>query len=234
MRVGRRWTARLALGAAFNIGLLLCATAPVAAAMWVRTSLDPPIPLVGQNVRVSVLTFYLTHNLCWDAPAASPIPHAQWHSGGSAPEELRLQLQALGPESAQVLVPLTKRASDAAYWDGVITFPSAGEWKLFVSFADQPSPNPRYKAISDAINNAGRRCGGFERDVTVRSTQSLAGSASVLTEALPGPGAPPTKTEGSTRPGSDMVQVLPAAVLLLTLSWLVVRRLSRLLRRHHV
>jgi hypothetical protein len=197
--------------------------------MWVRTSLDPPIPRVGQNVRVSVLTFYLTHNLCWDDPAASPIPHAEWHSGGSAPEELRLQLQALGPEATQVVVPLTKRSGDGAYWDGVITFPSAGEWKLVASFADasladQPSPNPRYKAISDAINNAGRRCGGFERDVTVTSTSSGAGSASMVTEVAAGPKATPTKTEGSTRPGNDMVQVLPAAVLLLTLTWLVVRR----------
>jgi hypothetical protein len=192
--------------------------------MWVRTTLDPPSPVVGQNVRVSVLTFSLTHSLCWDDPAASPIPNAKWYSGGSAPEELRLQLQALGPEATQVAVPITKRSGDPAYWDGVITFPSAGEWKLVVSFADQPSPNPRYKAISDTINNAGRRCGGFERDVTVVSTPSLAGSATVLTEAAAGPKATPTKTEGSTRPGNDMVQVVPAAVLLLAGSWLVVRR----------
>jgi hypothetical protein len=193
----------------------------------VRTTLDPPIPFVDQNVRVSVLTFSLTHKLCWDDPAASPIPNAKWYSGGSAPDEFRLQLQALGPEAAQVVVPLTKRSSDAAYWDGDITSPSAGEWKLIVSFADQPSPNPRYKAISDAINNAGRRCGGFERDVTVRSTSSLAGSASVLSEALPSPKATPTKTEGSTRPGNKMAQVLTAAVLILAVSGLVARRLLR-------
>jgi hypothetical protein len=208
------------MAAAFGIGLVLYATAPVAAAMWVRTSLDPPIPLVGQNVRVSILTFYLTHNLCWDDPAASPIPHAEWHSGGSAPDELRLQLQALGPESAQVLVPLTKRLGDAAYWDGAITFPFAGEWKLVVSPADQPSANPR----DSARNQQGRRCTGFERDVMVMSTPSLAGSASVPTEVVAGPKPTPTKTESSTRPGNDMVQVLPVAVLLLALSWLVIRR----------
>jgi hypothetical protein len=177
---------------------------------------------------VSVLTFSLTTSHCWDDPAASPIPIAKWHSGG-APDELRLQLEALGPEATQVVAPLTKRSSDGAYWDGAITFPAAGEWKVVVIFANQASPNPRYKAVSDAINNAGRRCGGFERDVTVMSTSSMAGSASVLTEVVAGPKAIPTKTESATRQSNVMVDVLPAAVLLLAVSWLVVRRL----RRHH-
>ncbi len=148
----------LALTTALYVALAL----PASAAMWMRITLDPAKPRAGEIVTVTLLTFYLTRSLCWDDPAASPIPNARWYSGGSEPDKLDLRLLASGPEGNEFRVPLSQRPQDGAYWDGKLVFPSSGEWTLHVLRAI----DGQVVKVSGQSPEADR-CGGFERTIRV-------------------------------------------------------------------
>ncbi len=103
MKIPESWSVPVVAGA-LSLAASIAFVVPVSAAMWLRISVDPPTPQVGQNTRVTVLTFSLTENRCWDDPAASPIPSSVWHT--SSGEKLQLELRALHPGSPEVVVPL--------------------------------------------------------------------------------------------------------------------------------
>jgi hypothetical protein len=107
--------------------LLVALATDAAAALWVRITLDPASPQVGKATRVSVLTFYLTQELCADDPGATAVPYAVQ---GMAFGEFIIEAYGPGTPPERVLVYLSRRASDPTYWDGSVTFPSPGQWTL--------------------------------------------------------------------------------------------------------
>jgi hypothetical protein len=127
-----------------------------------------------------------------------------------------------------MLVPLAQRQGDGAYWDGSMIFPAPGDWTLRVLFGNQPTPNPRYSAVADAINNAGNRCTGVERDVRVVSTNAEVGSTK-STEATPGPKKIMAEERGVQAFGTQRAWVMPvvAVLLMIGLAALLARRLHR-------
>lgn len=128
------------------------------ASMWVATSITPNIPRAGDPVHLTVLKFYMTKNLCWDDPAASPIPNAIWYGDDVVPSNPALRIRATHPSASAIVVSLSQRTGDGAYWDGTIVFPSAGDWTLHVLQA------PNYTESGDV---AAIRCTGFQRTVSV-------------------------------------------------------------------
>jgi hypothetical protein len=126
--------------------------------MWMQITLNPFTPTAGEPVSVSVLTFSATQNLCWDDPRITPMPEATWYGGGDTP--LNLGLEMVVSNSRQgFTIPLFRRSSDGAYWDGTLNFPSGGEWQLYAKQIGA-SPNP----------SSADRCGGLVRTVEVQPT----------------------------------------------------------------
>ncbi|MDP9245122.1 MAG: hypothetical protein M3O64_00575 [Chloroflexota bacterium] len=114
------------------LGLILLVAQPAAAAMWVRIDVAGPVA-AGAPTKVTVTTLYLTQTLCTDDPQASPIVNGIWYSGsGSAPSEpsFRLAAYPAGRPGASTTISLTHRAVDSPYFDGTMTFPSAGTWTV--------------------------------------------------------------------------------------------------------
>jgi hypothetical protein len=149
-------------GAMAALLLVVVLSTPALAALWMRISLDPSTPTAGKPVRVSVLTFSATQNLCWDDPRITPIPEATWYGGGDTPVSLGLQVVVTN-SGRTFTVPLVQRPGDGAYWDGTMIFPSGGEWQLFARRAGAP-----------LTPGAADRCGGSARTVEVQPVGSSA------------------------------------------------------------
>ena len=100
--------------------------------MSLRIQVDGPV-VVGIAARVTVTTFAPTSQRCADDPQSSHRVVGTWYMGGGAePSDPVFRLiahPADRPDSATD-IPLAKRAKDSPYWDGTMTFPSAGEWTL--------------------------------------------------------------------------------------------------------
>lgn len=145
------------------LSLIAVGAQPAAAAMWVRIDVAGPI-VVGTPTKVTVTTFYLNQPLCTDDPQASPIVNGVWYSGSaSAPSEpaLRLVAYPAGRPNASIPIALSHRAVDAPYFDGALTFPSAGPW--IVRMAE---PN-----WGDAESDT-ERCAGARIDVQVGAARA--------------------------------------------------------------
>jgi hypothetical protein len=131
---------------------------PAAAAMWLRISVDHAV--AGAPASITVTTFVMYGQaLCADDPQASIVPNGTWYSGsGSAPSEpsFRLIAYPAGRPSTAMVIPLTHRAVDSAYWDGSVSFPSSGPWTVRMA---QPNWGT---AESEA-----ERCAGARIDVPV-------------------------------------------------------------------
>lgn len=124
--------------------------------MWMRIAFDPAVLIAGNTVRVTVMTFYITGNQCWDAPHITPIPNATWY-GSSGPVDLGLEL-VVARDQERVVAPLVQRPSDGAFWDGSVVFPSPGVWTVYAKrSSDPPVPNSEVDA----------HCSGQLRAVTV-------------------------------------------------------------------
>lgn len=127
------------------------------AVLMTRISLVPETPRQAQPIGVAVYTFQVEGQQCWNDPSAKPVPIdiTVWRTTGNLPFE-GLQLVATHPGSQRIVVPLTARRANHAYWDGTITFLSPGVWTLHVGFvgADQPLDDP---------------CSGYIRTITVVS-----------------------------------------------------------------
>src|SRR6266568_4069400 len=151
----------LALAAAVAIGAW---PLPVEAVLWTRISVVPETPQQAQSTQLAIYTFRLDDQQCWNDPSAKPVPIdiTVWATTGDLPFR-GLQLVATGPGSQRIVVPLTSRRTDNSYWDGTITFPSAGTWTLQVGFVGAAQP------LED-------QCSGYIRTVTVASSTSASSS----------------------------------------------------------
>jgi hypothetical protein len=169
----------IARGAAVALVLVVALSTPALAALWMRISLNPSTPTMGERVSVTVLTFAAmpadnlraVQNLCWDDPRITPIPEAKWYTGGDTPTSLDLEMVVLNP-SQRFTVPLVQRPGNGAYWDGTIIFPSGGEWQLYAKRAGA-SPNP----------TSADRCVGLVRTVAVQPMGPAASPKAAGTQA---------------------------------------------------
>lgn len=202
---------RLCLACLMATVVSLALSMPALAALWVRVSLDPGTPTAGESVHVSVFTFYLTSNRCWDDPAASPIPNAIWYGGvgGSTPQGLDLRIAARGPGSRQIQVALSQRSDDRAYWDGNLVFPTAGDWTLLVlAFGAQP----------DWSHAADYRCSGLTRTIRVVGARG---------ETMPPTSRPVAAGQNSALP---MWLLIGAALVAVAVAIALLRRVRRSLK----
>lgn len=171
-----------------NALLLLALATNAAAALWVRITLDPASPRVGEAAQVSVLTFYLTQDLCVDDPRAIPVPTVVSDITFS-----EFILEASGPSAPpeRVLVYLSRRASDPTYWDGPITFPSPGQWSLRMVRPGFPEPYAEClgaKKVVTVLPSALPRTGAGEVGpapvvLVLSAVMAVAGAAIALTKA---------------------------------------------------
>lgn len=124
------------------------------AVLWTRIELNPRDVHKDEPARITVFTFMLQDQQCWNDPAAKPVPLdiTGWTTTGDAPFR-GLELIALGPHSERLKVPLTARPQQHAYWDGTTHFPAEGIWTLNVSFVN-----------ASQLSNV---CSGYMRTVTI-------------------------------------------------------------------
>ena len=133
---------------------------PATAAMWLRITVDHAVAGAPTPITVTTLVMY-GQALCADDPQASIVPNGTWYSGsGSAPSEpsFRLVAYPAGRPSATLAIPLRHRAVDSAYWDGSVTFPSAGPWTVRMA-------QPNWGTAESETE----RCAGARVDVQVAS-----------------------------------------------------------------
>jgi hypothetical protein len=131
--------------------------------MWLRITVDRPVAGAPAAITVTTLVMY-GQALCADDPQASIAPNGTWYSGsGSEPTEpsFRLIAYPAGRPSAVLTIPLRHRAVDSPYWDGSMSFPSAGTWTMRMA---QPNWGV---AESDT-----ERCAGARVDVQVASASA--------------------------------------------------------------
>lgn len=185
--------------------LLYLLHAPAVAAFWVRVSLDPATPVAGNSVHVTVFTFYLASNKCWDDSSASPIPNATWYGGGSTPENLNLEIALRGPADQELRIALVQRRDDGAYWDGDVVFPVSGVWTLFV----HPSQQQWTWKTADI---AGNRCAGTVRSIVVRGSGDLGVPRMASPREIASPGTRPLVILLTT--GSVLLAIAVAAAIL--------------------
>jgi hypothetical protein len=138
------------------LGLFVLTAQAVSAAMYLRIAVDSPI--AGVPAKVTVTTLVMTAPLCISDPRASPIPNGTWYTGGDAPSEpsFRLVAYPAGRADASIEIPLTHRAVDSAYWDGTVTFSTAGPWIVRMS-------EPNWGVAESETE----RCAGARTDVVV-------------------------------------------------------------------
>lgn len=193
-------------GAAAALVLAVGLSTPAFAALWMKISINPSAPTAGESVRVTVLTFSATQDLCWDDPHISPIPEATWYGGGDAPSSLGLEMVVVN-SSQRFTVPLVQRPADGAYWDGTIVFPSGGEWRLYAKRAGA-SPDP----------TSTDRCAGIVRTVEVQP-MGLAAS--------PKPAVTRTASHPTDFPMNLIMGTLVLAVAATAVLGVVISRLRR-------
>jgi hypothetical protein len=158
--------ARFAFASVAVAAALVLVSAPADAAMWLRMSVDPPQPLVGQSARVTVLTMAHFSSGCTNDPAADARPYWDWNGDGG--KDLRFELKAFQADRV-IDIPLTRRESDLAYWDGNVAFPATGEWTVRM-----------VRPLWAEGSAAGEECAGSRITVTVRPPSSPSGTPASL------------------------------------------------------
>jgi hypothetical protein len=157
--------ARYAFATAAVTAALVILGSQADGAMWLRMTVDPSQPIVGQSAHVIVLTMANFNNNCINDPAADARPWWDWNGNGG--KDLRFDLKAFQADRV-VDIPLTRRESDPAYWDGSVAFPAAGEWTVRMVY-------PLWAGGAAA----GEECAGSRITVTVRSSSSPPGTSTL-------------------------------------------------------
>lgn len=147
----------------------LAVAQPAAAAMWLRIQVGPAV--AGTATPVTVTTLVMYDQLCIGDPSASPVPNGIWYSSGPTPSEPTFRLIAYPADRPDGAMPiaLTHRAVDSPYWDGSVTFPSAGGWTVRMA-------QPNWGTAESELE----RCAGARIDVAV-----LPGPSERTPDALP-------------------------------------------------
>lgn len=145
---------RLSLGTFVAVAILLTAASAASAAMWLRITVDPAEPVVGMPTHVSVLTLVNFESGCVNEPTADLHPWWDWNGNGG--KDLRFELKAFQDDRV-VEIPLTRRQTDLAYWDGTVKFPTMGPWTIRV-----------VHPLWSGGEKSGEECAGSRITVTVR------------------------------------------------------------------
>jgi hypothetical protein len=124
--------------------------------MALRITVDPDSPRVGQLTRVMVLTLAPFSSHCVDDPRADMRPWWDWH-----PDAPRFDLKAFNQDRI-IDIPLVRRDSRSAYWDGLVTFPDEGTWEVRMV-------QPTWSGGAED----GERCAGARISVRVDRQESL-------------------------------------------------------------
>lgn len=161
---------RLPVGVALALLLALALARPAAGAMWLLIQVGPAV--AGTPTMVTVTT--LLADRCIDDPQASLEPNGIWYSsanGGMTPSEpsFRLIAYPAGHPDSAIDVPLAHRTADSPYWDGAVSFPTAGRWTMRMA-------EPHWGTAESEIE----RCAGARVDVAV-----LPRAAPAAPDALP-------------------------------------------------
>lgn len=121
---------RALCAAAAALALAALLSAESAGAMYVRMSVTPISPSVGEAARLAVQTGFLTHGPCIGDAGASftPMRSEDWYSNGKGLKAGSLAAAAEGPEGRRIEVALSPRSADTSFWDGELTFTAPGEW----------------------------------------------------------------------------------------------------------
>lgn len=151
--------ARCACAAAAVAACLVLLATQATGAMALRMTIDPAQPVVGQPARVTVLTLAPFSDHCVNDPVADMRPWWDWNGDGG--KDLRFDLKAFQADRG-VDIPLMRRESDLAYWDGTVAFPAAGEWTVRM-----------VRPLWSGGAAAGEACAGSRISVTVRSSSFL-------------------------------------------------------------
>lgn len=148
-------------------------------AMALRITVDPSSPIVGRSARVTVLTLAPFNSLCVDDPNADMRPWSDWHTSAG---ELRFELKAFQDDHV-IDVPLRRRESDRASWDGQVVFPAEGRWTLRMVYPEWGGGTSH-----------GEQCAGARIIVTVRPSAALpaTSTASVVRSLVGCPGSVPS------------------------------------------
>jgi hypothetical protein len=175
--IGSRQVRRLAGLAAVSLTALLALAhgGVTGAALWVKITTHPGMPVAGESVTIHVETFF-NQTPCLTDVGANPTPWAEFY-----PPLATLEITAGGPSQAPNhqahVISLQRTPDDPTIWEGHTTFHFAGEWSLVMtrpSWPGVPVPDP---------------CSG----------------ASILVTVLPATGATPAATPAATplaTPGS--------------------------------
>lgn len=141
-----------------SLACLVALASTAAAAMWLRIEVQGPI-VVGREIPISVVTGVLRQGQCVGAAGAVFEPYSDWYVS-SGDLDIRLETWRVSPTSDRVAIPLTRRASDPAHWDGRVRFDTTGDWVLKVYYPD--------------FGNAdAQECAGARRTVEVLPSAAL-------------------------------------------------------------
>jgi hypothetical protein len=133
------------------------------AAMALRMTVDPRVPTVGSTAHVAVLTLAPFSHGCVNDPAADMRPWWDWNGDGG--RDLAFDLRAFQDDRV-ITIPLTRRASDLAYWDGSVVFPTPGRWTVRMVKPEWSGGVPD-----------GEECAGARITVLVRDADRLPGTS---------------------------------------------------------
>ncbi len=116
------------------VGLSLAAPIESLGAMYLRMSLTPASPSVGESAHLAIQTGAVQATpgvRCLADPGASfsPMRSEDWYGTagrGLKPDELAAV--AIGPQNQRIEIVPSTRASDTSFWDAELTFTAPGEW----------------------------------------------------------------------------------------------------------
>lgn len=120
-----------ALGvASVALVLVVALAAETAGAMYLRMSVTPVSPRVGETARLAVQTGFLTDGPCIGDARASfhPMRSEDWYTNGKGLTAGSLAAAAEGPDGRRIDVALWPRSTDTSFWDGELSFTGPGEW----------------------------------------------------------------------------------------------------------
>lgn len=120
--------------AATVVGLSLAAPGESLGAMYLRMSLTPASPMVGEPAHLAIQTGAVQATpgvRCLADPGASfsAMRSEDWYTtAGRGLKADELAAVAIGPQSQRIEIAPSTRASDTSFWDADLTFTAPGEW----------------------------------------------------------------------------------------------------------
>lgn len=129
------------LSICLSVMLAVTATGRTEAALYVQMTLSDATPHVGEPVELSVFTLGIRSDRkgdCVDSPNITIIPFniSDGQQMWPLQEGIEVTAESIDGPSNNIVIELSQRQGDPFYWDGSITFPFTGQWRLWIT---QPS-----------------------------------------------------------------------------------------------